>query len=141
MRTSSWRPVVLALVSSLSLSQVAAAADADLRLLNAMKDQNEQAARALLKAAVNVNAARADGATAFYWPVHWSDAAMVDLLPKAGAKINAVDDHGVSPLKLACENADAAIVDRLLTAGADAKHAEANGETALMTAALSGNVE
>src|SRR3984893_15825682 len=131
MLPSSRRQLTLAFVCFVSLSTAAAAATADLRLLNAVKDQNEQAARALLKEGVDVNTARADGATPLFWAVHWNDAALVDLLLKARANVNAVDDHGLTPLKLACENADLAIVEKLLAAGADAKHAEENGETAL----------
>ena len=76
--SSSWRQIGLALVWFLSLSSAADAAGTDLRLLNAVKDQNEQAARALLKEGVDVNAARADGATPLFWAVHWNDTEMVD---------------------------------------------------------------
>jgi len=140
MLPSSGRQLTLALLCVVSLGAAAAAATTDLRLLNAVKDQNEQAARALLKEGVDVNTARADGATPLFWAVHWNDAALIDLLLKAKANVNAADDHGVTPLKLACENANLAVVEKLLAAGADATHAEENGETALMTAALSGNV-
>ena len=139
--SSSWRQIGLALVWFLSLSSAAGAATADLRLLNAVKDQNEQAARALLEEGVDVNAARADGATPLFWAVHWNDAELVDLLLKARANVNAADDHGVTPLELACENADARRSSRNCWPPAPTpKHAEENGETPLMTAALSGNV-
>lgn len=116
------------------------AAGADLRLLQAARNRDGQTVRALLKEGVDVNAARADGATPLFWAVHYDDAELVDLLVRAKANVNARDEHGVTPLLLACENGNAAIVDRLLSAGADARHAQRNGRTALMSAALSGRV-
>ena len=50
----------------------ATAAEPDLRLVTAAKEQDMQAVRKLLKAGVDVNAARADGSTAFLWAVHWN---------------------------------------------------------------------
>lgn len=128
----------LTVVAWLVLAGAAQAAGPDLRLLEAAKNRDAQMVRALVKEGVNVNAARADGATPLFWAVHYDDAEMVDLLIRAKANANAKDEHGVTPLVLACENGSAAIVDRLLAAGADAKHAQANGQTALMTASLSG---
>lgn len=129
-----------ALALWLGVSGAAGAAGPDLRLLQATKNRDTQSIRTLLKAGVDVNVARADGATPLFWAVHWDDAETVDLLLRAKANVNARDDHGVTPLMLACENGNAAIVDRLLAAGADVKHAQVNGQTALMTAALSGRV-
>ena len=65
-----------------------------------------------LKQGVDVNAARADGATALLWAAHWDDLETVDLLLDAGAKVNAADDHGVTPLARACENASVAMVEQ-----------------------------
>jgi ankyrin repeat protein len=116
------------------------AADRDLRLVTAAQERNTAGVRQLLKETVDVNTARADGATALFWAAHWDDAETVDLLLRAHANANAADDHGVTPLDLACENGNAALVEKLLMAGADARHVQTNGVTALMTAARTGNV-
>lgn len=122
------------------LASSLAAAGSDLRLMNAVERQDKQAVRALLKEGVDVNASRADGATALQWAAHWDDLDTADLLLRAGAAVNAANDHGVSPLALACENGSAAMVEKLLKAGANANAMQHNGETALMTAARTGSV-
>jgi ankyrin repeat protein len=116
------------------------AADPDLRLVNAAARQDKAAIRTLLKAGVDVNIARADGATALLWAAHWGDLETVDALLSAGAKVNHADDHGVTPLSRAAENADPALVQKLLTAGADPNLAQTSGLTPLMVAARTGNV-
>jgi ankyrin repeat protein len=118
----------------------AAAAEPDLRLITAAARHDKAAVQALVKAKVDVNTARADGATALLWAAHWGDLEMVDLLLRAGAKANAADDHGVTPLARASENADPALVQKLLTAGADPNAAQTSGLTPLMIAARTGNV-
>src|SRR2546425_1103976 len=102
----------------------ASAAAPDLRLLNAVADQDKTAIRALLKERVDVNTARADGVTALLYAAHWADFEVVDWLLRAGARVNAADDHGVTPLARACENGSLDIVDRLLSGGADPNLAE-----------------
>jgi ankyrin repeat protein len=70
--------------------------------------------------------------------VHWNDAALVDLLLKGKANVNAVDDHGVtSEARLRKRDRH-----RRETVGCRCRRqaCEENGETALMTASLSGNV-
>ena len=122
-------------------ASLAAAAGADLRLVNAAAEQDREAVIALLGEGVDVNTPRADGATALLWATHWDDLATVDLLLRAGAQVNAGDDHGVTPLERAAENASPAMVERLLAAGADATAAQTSGLTPLMTAARTGNAE
>ena len=113
----------------------------DLRLVDAAAARDTALLRALVDEGGDVNAARADGATALLWAAHWDDAATVDLLLRAGADVNAADDHGVTPLARACENASVAVVDRLLDAGADPNLAQTNGLTPLMTAARTGSLD
>ena len=115
---------------------------ADLRLVEAMAERDTARVRALLaEAGLDVNGARADGATALLWAAHWDDGAAVELLLGAGAEVNAADDHGVTPLTRACENASASLVERLLSAGANPNAAQANGLTPLMTAARTGSLQ
>ena len=84
---------------------LAVAAAPDIRLVDAFAERNTPLARTLLKEGVDVNVARADGATALLWAAHWDDREAVELLLRAGANVNAADDHGVTPLARACENA------------------------------------
>ena len=120
----------------------AAAAAPDLRLVEAMAERDTARVRALLaEAGLDVNAARADGATALLWAAHWDDGEAIELLLDAGADVNAADDHGVTPLARACENASAPMVERLLAAGANPNAAQANGLTPLMTAARTGSLD
>ena len=123
-------------------SAIAAAATADLRLIQAVKNRDVESVRALLKgrpARIDVNAAQGDGATALHWAAHRDDLAIADLLIRAGARANVVNDLGITPLHLACTNRSAAMVERLLAAGADARATLLNGETALMTCARAGD--
>lgn len=135
------RAVVVAVALCLVGSSGGWAAEPDLRLVNAAAAQDKAAARTLVKQGVNVNTARADGATALLWAAHWDDLELVDLLLKAGANVNAADDHGVTALTRAAENSSPAVIERLLKAGANPNLAEASGRTPLMIAAETGNLE
>ena len=120
----------------------AAATAPDLRLVEAMAERDTARVRTLLAdEELDVNAARADGATALLWAAHWDDGAAVELLLRASADVNAADDHGVTPLARACENASVSMVERLLAAGANPNAAQANGLTPLMTAARTGSLD
>ena len=128
--------------ASPSAAGSAAAPAADLRLVEAMAERDTARMRVLLAdEGLDVNAARADGATALLWAAHWDDGAAVELLLGAGADVNAADDHGVTPLARACENASTSMVERLLAAGANPNAAQVNGLTPLMTAARTGSLE
>jgi ankyrin repeat protein len=109
-------------------------------IVEAAKNRDRQAIRALIKQRVDVNARQGDGATALHWSVHWDDAEAVDLLLRAGAAVNAANDYGATPLWLASGNGNATVVETLLRAGADPNAALGSGETPLMTASRSGNV-
>ena len=111
----------------------------DLRLVDAVAVQDAQTVRALLDVGADVNASRADGATALLWAAHWDDADLAGRLIRAGADVNAADDHGVTPLERAAENASLPMVERLLAAGARADVARTSGLTPLMTAARTGS--
>jgi ankyrin repeat protein len=115
------------------------AAAGDPRLIDAVKDRNVEAVRALLKGSkADVNARQGDGATALHWAVHRRDDSLVDLLLRAGAKPDLADDTGATPLYLACLNRSAATIERLLQARANANAALVSGETVLMTCARTG---
>jgi ankyrin repeat protein len=107
-------------------------------LIDAVKNQDAAAVRALLKRQIDINAVEPDGATALHWAAHRDDVDSASLLTRAGAKVNVANAHGVTPLSLACLNGSAAMVERLLEAGADPNLARVSGETPLMTAARVG---
>ena len=117
----------------------AAAGAQDLRLVTAAAGQDRAAALALLDEGVDVDARRADGATALLWAAHWDDLDLLERLLRAGADVDAADDHGVTPLERAAENASADAVEKLLAAGADADARQTSGLTPLMTAARTGS--
>ena len=120
---------------------VGTAAGQDLRLVSAAAEQDLRTVRALVEQGIDVNTARADGATALLWAAHWDDPDAAAVLLGAGANVNAADDHGVTPLDRAAENASVAMVQTLLDAGANPNSAQTSGLTPLMTAARTGSVE
>ena len=131
--------VRLGMLLALSTAAATAAQDRDFRLMTAAAGQDRAAAIALLAEGVDVNAARADGATALLWAAHWDDVDLVERLLAAGADVNAADDHGVTALERAAENASLAMVETLLAAGANVNAAQTSGLTPLMTASRTGN--
>jgi ankyrin repeat protein len=129
------------LALALIASTIGLSAPADLRLIDAVKAQDEAAVGALLKQRVDVNAQQGDGATALHWAADLDNLAIADLLIRAGARVDAANDLGSTPLHLACTNRSASMVDRLLEAKANANAKLLNGETVLMTCARTGEAK
>jgi uncharacterized protein len=107
-------------------------------LIQAVKDGDKVALRALIQKKVDVNAPEPDGTTALHWASYRDDVESADLLLRAGAKPNAANDLGVTPLWPASENGSSAMVKRLLQGGANPNAALLSGETPLMVGARSG---
>ena len=61
-------------------------------LVDAAKNADKAAVRALVQKKVDVNAAEPDGTTALHWASYRDDLETVDLLIRAGAKVNAATD-------------------------------------------------
>ncbi|HCR00309.1 MAG TPA: hypothetical protein DIU48_12870, partial [Acidobacteria bacterium] len=141
MRNGINRRLTTALTWSFVFVCLCDAAAQDSRLVTAAANQDRATVETLVAEGIDVNVARADGATALLWATHWDDLETVDLLLKAGADPNAADDHGVTPLERAAENASLGMVERLLADGASADKAQDSGLTPLMTAARTGNVD
>ena len=118
-----------------------AAAQADLRLVTALKNQNAAAAKTLIRQRVGVNAADVDGSTPLQWAAHWNDVETVKSLLAAGAKPNVANRYGVTPLHEAATLGSGPVIAALLRAGAQADAAYGEGETALMLAARAGSLE
>ena len=129
------------LVASLWAAGAVALSAAGPPLIEAVKKQDAQAVRALLKQKANVNAAEADGFTALHWAAQRDDVQLVELLLAAGANARAANRYKVTPLYLAAMNGNAAMMERLLKAGADPNTTAEEGQTMLMTAALAGKPE
>jgi ankyrin repeat protein len=141
MRITARMIILWCLAAALASVSEFAASVRDSSLVEAVKNQNADAAAALIKQHADVNVAEGDGSTALHWAAHWDDLATADLLIRAGANVNAATDLGVTPLALACLNRGAAMAVRLLAAGADANAVTMMGETVLMTAARTGSLE
>jgi ankyrin repeat protein len=123
------------------LIAVSVAVRADVALVQAAKNGDTAAVRALVKAKADASGAEPDGTTALHWAVRNGNVEIVDLLIRSGATVVTANRYGVTPLSVACTSGNAAIVERLLTAGADPNGAFADGETPLMTAARTGSAE
>jgi ankyrin repeat protein len=133
----------LAIASAMVLAAVSMtfAAAGDARLIEAAKQSDLRAVRALIAAKIDVNATEADGSTALHWAVQRDNSEAVSLLLAAGANPKAATRFNILPMYLAATNGNAEIIEKLLKAGADANAASEEGETPIMTAALTGKVE
>ena len=83
-------------------------------LVDAAKNGDRDALRALLQKGADVNAAEADGTTALHWASYRDDVDSADLLIRAGANVNAANDLGATPLWTASLNGSEAMVRALL---------------------------
>jgi len=142
MRSDRYQPVVRAAVAVFAFTCLGAVgAEAQTRMVDAARDGDITAVRALLRQRADVNIAETDGTTALHWAARAGDAALTDLLLKAGAQPNATNRYGVTPLALAAGNGEPRTVERLLAAGAKVDATSAQGQTAILLAARSGNAE
>jgi ankyrin repeat protein len=110
-------------------------------IVEAARNHDTPAVRALLNQKVEVNERSPDGSTALLWLAHWNEVETADLLLGAGADANAANDFRMTPLSQACTNGSAEFVRLLLKSGANPNTAIATGETPLMTCARSGNAD
>jgi len=107
-------------------------------LVDAARNTDGAALRALLEKNTDVNAADADGSTALHWACYRDDLESADLLIRAGADVNAATDLGVTPLWTASQNGNVALARRLLRVGANPNAPLLLGETPVLVAARSG---
>ena len=114
---------------------------ADERVVEAVRNGDYPAVRALVEAGSDVDTREADGTTALHWAVRHDRTEIAALLLRAGADVDAANRYGMTPLSLAGTNGSPAIVALLLDAGADPNLATPEGETPLMTAARTGDPE
>lgn len=134
------RSGVGAIVLGLCLNGAVLAADT--RLADAARRGDGDAAVAMIRAGADVRAVEADGTTPLHWAVRADDRRLVAALIEAGADVDAANRYGVTPLHLAASNGRAAVVQALLDSGARPDAATLpSGETVLMTAARTGDVD
>src|SRR6266536_679289 len=128
----------------LFLVAVLSAGGAELRLIDAVKAENRDAIRALLKNPVRareVNEREADGTTALHWAARSGATDIARMLLNAGAAADPANRYGLTPMMLAAEGGHRGIVEVLMHAGADVNAALPQGETVLMTASRAGNAD
>jgi uncharacterized protein len=113
----------------------------DVRLIDAVKNNDATTVRSLIAQRVDINLTESDGSTALHWAAQRDNLEIAGLLLAAGANARAANRYNVTPLFLAATNGNAAIVERLLQAGADPNSTSGEGETALMTASLTGKTD
>jgi len=135
------RLITVVCAAALAVSVSTASAQADLRLVAALKNQQSTTARALIRQRVDVNLPDVDGSTPLQWAAHWNDLEMVKALLAAGAKPTVANRYGVTPLHESATIGSASVVSALLRAGAKPDATYGEGETPLMLAARSGNVD
>src|SRR5215470_17894904 len=134
--------VCLGFVGVLCLAAFLVATGGDTRVADAAMKGDTESVRALLKQAVDVNAAQGDGMTALHWAALKGEADIAKILLYAGANIRATTRLAAyTPLFMAAKSGNAAVVKVLLDAGADAKAPALDGLTPLMMAAASGDAE
>jgi ankyrin repeat protein len=134
------RLFAICLIALFGVSSLMAAAD-DLRLVQALKNNDSVDAKALLKQRVDVNVADVDGTTAIHYAAHHGDLELVQLLIAAGAKVRVANRYGVTPLHEASTVGNVPMMEALLKAGASPNASYGAGETPLMLAARTGNPE
>jgi uncharacterized protein len=127
---------IVALAAALAFG----ASSADLRLLEAVKNDDVAGVRTLLAQHADVNAPDVDGTTALIYAAHQNNADLVKLLLGGGANAKAANRYGVTALWEAANLGNGDAIATLLKAGADPDAVVGEGETALMTASRTGTI-
>ena len=117
-----------------------ASASGDSPLTKAVKSNDVQAVRVLVKSGTDVNVRSGDGSTPLLWAANNGSVEIARLLIANKAAVDAANDFGITPLLQASGVGDSAMVDLLLRSGANPNKAHPEGETPLLAAARSGSV-
>lgn len=117
------------------------AAFAQAELTTAIKNDDADVVRTLIRRNTDVNAPDRDGTLPLQWAIYNENATIVKYLLDADADVEATNREGMTPLALAATTGNEAIVEMLLDAGAGVNIPMINGETPLMMAARTGDPE
>ena len=137
------RPLSTLLLATVTFGVAAVSAQAAVRgvvLIDAVKNGDVSAVRALIAQKADVNATEPDGTTALHWAAHLGDGALAEVLVQAGANINAATRNGATPYALALNKGNTKVIEVLLKASED-PHAILDGAPAIMMAARAGNAD
>ena len=117
-----------------------ASASGDSPLTKAVKANDVQAVRVLVKSGTDVNVRSGDGSTPLLWAANNGSVEIARLLIANKAAVDAANDFGITALLQASGVGDSAMVDLLLRSGANPNKAHPEGETPLLAASRSGSV-
>ena len=117
-----------------------ASASGDSPLTKAVKANDVQAVRVLMKSGTDVNVRSGDGSTPLLWAANNGSVEIARLLIANKAAVDVANDFGITPLLQASRVGDSAMVDLLLRSGANPNKAHPEGETPLLAASRSGSV-
>jgi uncharacterized protein len=117
-----------------------ASASGDSPLAKAVKANDVQAVRVLVKSGTDVNVRSGDGSTPLLWAANNGSVEIARLLIANKAAVDAANDFGITALLQASRVGDSAMVDLLLRSGANPNKAHPEGETPLLAASRSGSV-
>jgi uncharacterized protein len=110
-------------------------------LTTAIKNDDVEVVRNLIRQDTDVNTPDRDGTLPLQWAIYDENVDIVKYLLDADADVEAANREGMTPLALAASTGNVEIVRMLLDAGADVNTPMINGETPLMMAARTGDPE
>ena len=102
------------LLAALTVAPLFAGVVGEASLVDLAKQDNKDAAIALIDKHVDVNTPTSDGTTALAWAAHNGDVDLVDRLLRAGADAKAKNQFGATPMSEAAFLGNVAIIEKLL---------------------------
>jgi uncharacterized protein len=127
-------------IAVLAAASAWAAWSADLRLVEATRNQDLAAVRSLVEQHADVNTPDVDGTTPLIYAAHQNNLDLVKTLLAAGANAKAANRYRITALWEACNVGNGEMIELLLKAGADPNATVGEGETPLMTASRTGTL-
>src|SRR3954471_542011 len=111
------------------------------QLATAIQEGKHAAALEMIRAGADVNEAQPDGTRPIHWAVYKVDYELLDALIAKKAKVDVRNEFGSTPLAEAAKLTDVRMVKILLDAGSGPEGATPEGETALMLAIKTGELQ
>ncbi len=135
------RIAVLVVMMSCGLSATAQDENDITPLMRAVRDEELNKVKGLLKQGVDLEAKDAIGWTALFYAVAMGDDRAVKALLDKGANVNAASNDGGTSLMLAAQSQRDKIVKLLIACGADINTRDKDGNSALTLAARGGRTK